>query len=147
MTIQSNLTNRQEWMRILAHAGDNLQQFEAALNSLDYSYIRAPETGMVMARGRAGGTGQAFNVGEVAVTRCVVLLAGGTTGYSYVLGRSLRNAELAAVVDGLLQGEDAKIWFERVIKPLQEQQDQRKAQRSSEVAGSKVDFFTMVRGD
>lgn len=147
MTMQSTGTKRQEWMQILAHAGDDLQQFEKVLKPFEYSYIRTPETGMVMARGQAGGTGQVFNLGEVSVTRCVVLLADGAIGYSYVLGRSSRHAELAAVVDGLLQGEGCDEWFDRIIQPLQEQQLLRRAVRNSEITGSKVNFFTMVRGD
>ena len=147
MTVQSTVTKRQQWMQVLARAGDDLQQFEKVLKPFEYSYIRSPETGMVMARGQAGGTGQAFNLGEVAITRCVVLLTDGAIGYSYVLGRCLRNAELAAVVDGLLQGEDCDDWFERIIQPLQEQQLLRIAARNGEIMGSKVDFFTMVRGD
>lgn len=147
MTMQSTMTKRQEWMQVLAHAGNDLQQFEKELMPFSYSYIRTPETGMVMARGQAGGTGQEFNLGEVSVTRCVVLLADGAIGYSYVLGRNIRNAELAAVVDGLLQGDSGEEWFEKIIQPLQDRQRESRAYRESEITGSKVNFFTMVRGD
>lgn len=148
MTVQSTMTQRQEWMQVLAHAGDDLQQFEEQLAAFEYRYIRIPETGMVMARGRTGGTGQAFNVGEVTVTRCVVRLDDdGTTGYSYVLGRSQRNASIAALVNALLQGANSQQWMQTIIRPLQQAQQQRRTQRESEVAGSKVNFFTMVRGE
>lgn len=147
MTVQSAVTKRQKWMQVLARAGKDLQQFEAELEPYEYSYIRIPEAGMVMARGAAGGTGQAFNVGEVTVTRCVVRLADGAMGYSYVLGRNLRHAELAAVVDGLLQGSESEQWFEKIIVPLASAQQQGRTVREQEVAGSKVSFFTMVRGD
>lgn len=147
MTELSAVTKRQKWMQVLARAGHDLQQFEAELAPYEYRYIRSPETGMVMARGAAGGTGQAFNVGEVTVTRCVVRLADGAMGYSYVLGRNLRHAELAAVVDGLLQGAAAEHWFEKIIVPLERIQQQRRTARAQEVVGSKVNFFTMVRGD
>lgn len=147
MTEQETVVRRQRWMQVLARAGQDLLQFEAELASYEYSYIRKPETGMVMARGAMGGRGQAFNVGEVTVTRCVVRMADGAMGYSYVLGRSIRQAELAAVVDGLLQGAEAQKWFEKIIMPLQQSQQQKRQQREQEVAGSKVNFFTMVRGD
>lgn len=147
MTEQSSVTRRQEWMQILARAGDDLLQYQSQIDGLQYEYIRPPEAGMVMVRGRAGGTGQAFNVGEVTVSRCVVRLADGNMGYSYVLGRSLRQAELAAVVDGLLQSESGDQWFEQIIRPLQQTQQVKRQQREQEVAGSKVNFFTMVRGD
>lgn len=147
MTEQKVMAKRQEWMRVLARAGQELLQFEAELAPYEYRYIRKPETGMVMARGAMGGRGQAFNVGEVTVTRCVVRMADGAMGYSYVLGRSVRQAELAAVVDGLLQGTEADFWFEKIIMPLLQGQQQRRQRREQEVAGSKVNFFTMVRGD
>ena len=43
--------------------------------------LRPPETGLVMVRGRMGGSGGKFNLGEVAVTRCAVRLDGGTVGH------------------------------------------------------------------
>lgn len=147
MTEQSTMTRRQEWMQILAKAGQDLLQYQAQIDGLQYEYIRAPEAGMVMVRGRAGGTGQAFNVGEVTVSRCVVRLADGNMGYSYVLGRSLLQAELAAVVDGMLQSASGAQWFEQIIVPLKEAQQLKRQQREQEVVGSKVNFFTMVRGD
>ena len=61
-------------------------------------FLRRPETGLVMLRGRAGGTGQAFNLGEASVTRCSVRLSDGQVGTGYVLGRDQRKAELVAVL-------------------------------------------------
>ena len=68
-----------------------------------YTFVRKPEVGLVMVRGRAGGTGMQFNVGELPVARCSVRLDDGTVGHAYVGGRSLRHAEIAAVLDALLQ--------------------------------------------
>ena len=147
MTEQSALTPRQQWMQVLARAGDALQQYENQLNEIEYDYIRQPETGMVMARGITGGNGQVFNVGEVAVTRCVVRLADGAIGHSYVVGRRLQQASMAAVLDALLQGPSHQHWHSSIILPLQAAQQQQQAERASEVVGSKVNFFTMVRGD
>lgn len=147
MTEQSALTPRQQWMQVLARAGDALEQYEDQLKEIEFEYIRQPETGMVMARGITGGNGQVFNVGEVAVTRCVVRLADGTVGYSYVVGRRLQQASLAAVVDALLQGPEHQQWHNTIIASLQTAQQQRRAERDSEVVGSKVNFFTMIRGD
>ena len=109
--------------------------------------MRQPEIGLTMVRGRAGGTGKIFNLGEITITRCVVKFEE-TTGFGYVGGRSKRHAELAAVCDGLLQQED---WFEqirdRVIEPLKAILYQKQAQQQSQTDTTKVEFFTMLRGE
>ena len=101
-----------------------------------------------MVRGRAGGTGQAFNMGEMTVTRCAVRLVDGRVGLSYVVGRSQRHAELAAAFDALLQlPERREALDETVIRPLEETQQRRRNDIASNAAGSRVEFFTMVRGE
>ncbi|MBA4742282.1 MAG: phosphonate C-P lyase system protein PhnG, partial [Azoarcus sp.] len=45
-----------------------------------FTHLRPPETGLVMTRGRAGGSGQRFNLGEITVTRAAVKLADGSVG-------------------------------------------------------------------
>lgn len=145
--MQSNVQLRQQWMQVLARAGQDLHAYADVLEQADYQCIRAPETGMVMVRARMGGTGQAFNAGEMTITRCVVRLADGQLGYSYLAGRDKKAALLAALADAHLQGEQANQWHSQVIKPLQAQQEQAQAQREQEIASSRVNFFTMVRGD
>lgn len=145
--MQSNTELRQEWMQVLARAGQDLHAHSEALEKTAYQCLRAPETGMVMVRARMGGTGQAFNAGEMTVTRCVVRLANGQLGYSYLAGRDKKAALLAALADAHLQGDESADWHRRVIQPLQAQQAQRRAEREQEIAASKVNFFTMVRGD
>ena len=102
---------------------------------------------MVMVRARMGGTGQAFNAGEMTVTRCVVRLDDGQLGYSYLAGRDKKAALLAALADAHLQGAESSYWHGQVIQPLQAQQEQLRAKREEEIAASRVNFFTMVRGD
>ena len=71
-----NLSPRQHWIGVLARAQfSELLPHEAALKDAEYHVIRAPEIGMTLVRGRMGGEGAAFNVGEMSVTRCVVRLA------------------------------------------------------------------------
>lgn len=147
MMTEVTTIKRQHWIQVLARAGEDLKDFEQDLAHFDYRFIRAPETGMVMARGAAGGNGQHFNLGEVAVTRCVVRMADGVLGHSYVLGRSVLSAKLAALIDALLQGAESEQWFEKIIRPLEQKQRQQRLQREQMVAGSKVQFFTMVRGE
>lgn len=145
--MKSNTELRQEWMQVLARAGQDLHVYSELLEQSPYQFIRAPETGMVMVRARMGGTGQAFNAGEMTVTRCVVRLSDGQLGYSYLAGRDKKSALLAALADAHLQGEQSSDWHRQVIQPLQEQQAKRRAQREQAVATSRVNFFTMVRGD
>lgn len=113
-----------------------------------WSLVRPPESGMVMVRARAGGTGQRFNMGEMTVTRCTVRLDDGTVGHAYVAGRSLRHAELAAVLDALLQNDARRKAIEdAVIGPLAAAQQAERAAAARKAAATKVDFFTMVRGE
>ena len=140
---------RQRWMGVLARAEDGA--LEAAWAGLadkpEYRFLRLPETGLVMVRGRAGGTGSAFNTGEMSATRCAVQLEGGEVGIAYVAGRSARHAELAAAFDALLQ--QPELWEtleETVIAPLETDQRARREESRANAARSRVEFFTMVRG-
>lgn len=111
-----------------------------------HDVLRAPETGLVMLRGRMGATGAAFNLGEATVTRCAVRLADGTEGHAYVMGRNGAHARLAALCDALLQA-DATVLPQKVIAPLEAKLRARQVEASTKAAATKVDFFTMVRGD
>lgn len=101
-----------------------------------------------MVRGRMGGTGAPFNLGEVTVTRCVVRLENGVAGSSYVMGRSKQKALHAALVDALWQMPDmtGKV-EEAIVAPLAARAAAADATVRAETAATKVDFFTMVRGD
>lgn len=113
-----------------------------------HEWLRRPEVGMAMVRGRAGGSGQSFCLGEMTMTRCAVRLADGQVGFGYVAGRSVRHAELAALCDALLQ---APSWHDRVmaavVAPLQDAVRARRDDRARKTAATRVDFFTMVRGE
>lgn len=142
------IATRQRWIGVLARAvGDDLIRHESALRDAEYQMIRAPEIGMTLVRGRMGGTGAAFNVGEMTVTRCVVRLADGRTGFSYLAGRDKPRAELAALADAHLQGPQQTHWLNTLIEPLAEAQARRRAEQDAATAASKVEFFTLVRGE
>lgn len=141
-------SDRQHWIGVLSSARcTELQPHEPALRDAEYQMIRAPEIGMTLVRGRMGGTGAAFNLGEMSVTRCVVRLADGRTGYSYVAGRDKLHAELAALADAHLQGPQQREWLERLVAPLAGIQAERRAQKEAQTASTKVEFFTLVRGE
>ncbi|MGD8389301.1 MAG: phosphonate C-P lyase system protein PhnG, partial [Desulfobacteraceae bacterium] len=107
-----------------------------------------PETGLALVRGRAGGAGAPFHLGEVPVTRCTLETEKGHIGTAYVLGRAHRHAELAAVFDALLQDEDsAARVLEQVIEPLEKEHEDREEAEQKRTERTQVDFFTMVRGE
>jgi alpha-D-ribose 1-methylphosphonate 5-triphosphate synthase subunit PhnG len=112
-----------------------------------YTWLRAPEVGSVMVRGRAGGTGAPFNLGEMTVTRCALKLGNGTVGNGYVQGRRKACAEAAALVDALMQTGHAEALRTAVLSVLEAEEDSRRATRAAKAAATKVDFFTMVRGE
>ena len=173
--------SRQNWMATFAKAP--LAQLEHHVDSVlesalssgqkrpEYQFLRSPEIGLAMVRGRAGGTGQPFNLGEMTIIRCVVQLSGtvegiGETegadalqnpkskiqnpisGFGYVAGRSHRHAELAALCDALMQHPD---WCDRVqagvIEPLVAIAQEKRAAEAAEVESTRVNFFTMLRGE
>lgn len=113
-----------------------------------YTVIRAPETGLVMVRGRAGGSGSPFNLGEITVTRCAVALECGAVGQAYVAGRDRQHAEMAAVFDALLQTRrDSHELKTGVIEELESLQRRRRLDDGVKTAATRVEFFTMVRGE
>lgn len=141
-------TARQKWMSLLASAKP------ARLNDLfprddfpKFVYLRKPETGLVMVRGRLGGTGSPFNIGETTVTRCTIRLDDGTVGHAFVMGRSHEHAVTAAVCDAMLQGPGGNNLSEKVVAPLARERAERERALALQNTATKVDFFTMVRGD
>ncbi len=142
-------------MAVLAKAPlELLEQSFPALGVLPpYEYLRSPEMGLTMVRGRIEGTGTPFNLGEMTLTRCVVKIAGvhadqPIAGFGYVAGRSKRHAELAAVGDALLQHPD---WQSQVmgivIQPLKTAAQEQRSQRAAQVEATRVNFFTLKRGE
>ncbi|HTN98964.1 MAG TPA: phosphonate C-P lyase system protein PhnG [Nordella sp.] len=145
---ENETTARQNWMSLLACS--RKERLDALLPGdrlPGFAYLRKPETGLVMLRGRQGGTGSPFNIGEATLTRCSIRLADGTVGHAFVMGRSHDHATRAAVCDALLQGPDGARLMEAIIAPLARERSQRERQMALKNAATKVDFFTMVRGD
>ena len=143
-------SRRQGWLSILAKARPD--ELEAAVEKLGdlpaCMMLRRPEVGLVMARGRAGGSGQRFNLGEIPVTRCAVQSKAGHIGHGYVQGRDKRHAELAAIMDALLQEPERQpTLLSEVIEPLAEAATARKEAITRKAEATRVEFFTMVRGE
>lgn len=108
--------------------------------------IRAPETGLIMLRGRIGGGGAPFNMGEATVSRASVRIDSGEVGHGYCLGRDTGKAHLIAILDALFQREPANVEF-AILRPLRDIACAADKQRRNETAATKVEFFTMVRGE
>ena len=120
----------------------------ATLGPPAYVELRPVETGLVMLQGRIGGDGAPFNFGEATVTRAAVRIASGEVGFSYVLGRDHDKARLAALCDALWQNETMRDAVEReVLAPIRARLEAERARRREEIAASRVDFFTLVRGE
>lgn len=140
---------RQKNLAILAQAPAAIlcEKFNT-LTPPPYELVRQPETGLVMVRGRMGGTGSPFNLGEVTVTRCAVRLESGETGSAYALGRDKTKALQSALIDALWQRDDHRAQIEAdILAPLQESQMDRTTTVREETEATRVNFFTMVRGD
>jgi alpha-D-ribose 1-methylphosphonate 5-triphosphate synthase subunit PhnG len=133
-------------MAVLARAeADRIAELLKACHEVpNYTILRGPENGLVMVRGRTGGSGSAFNLGEMTVTRCTVRTACGFVGHAYVTGRDQKRAELAAFVDALMQDTGRAADIEtRIIVPLDKQQSKHRAERASKAAATRVQFFAM----
>ncbi|WP_306151796.1 phosphonate C-P lyase system protein PhnG [Roseovarius sp. MMSF_3281] len=145
----TEIETRKHWMGLLAKAKpqDVAALFEDVTLNPEFTYLRAPEVGGVMVQGRAGATGAPFNLGEMTVTRCSVQLAEGEVGHAYVQGRDKAHATQAALIDALMQTPEAERLRLAVLAPLEQSQVQARTARASKAAATKVDFFTMVRGE
>lgn len=146
--------DRALWMALLAKAPlPLLERRVSALGPLPtYRFLRSPEIGLTMVRGRIEGEGKPFNLGEMTLTRCVVQLEDegnpAIAGFGYVAGRCHRHAELAAVCDALLQHPGwAKRVTDEVVLPLQTAAKVRRDDLNAQVEATRVNFFTLKRGE
>ena len=122
--------------------------WEAAGIAAQAETLRGPETGLVTVRGRIGGGGAPFNVGEATATRATVRLSTGEVGHSYLLGRDGEKARLAATLDALVQRPaEAQAVEALILAPLRAAQAEAAERLRAETAATRVDFFTMVRGE
>ena len=140
---------RRRLMGALAQATtDEIAGALATIDAPAHRELRPVESGLVMIRARVGGDGAPFNLGEATVTRAAVQLASGEIGFSYVLGRDREKARLAAIADALWQCADARAAVEQnVLAPIRERLARERTQTREQTAATRVDFFTLVRGE
>jgi len=140
---------RKAAMAVLAHS--DAAEIARCLEPIavpGYENLREPENGLVMLRGRIGGDGAPFNLGEATVSRAAVRLATGEVGFGYVLGRDRRKAQMIALCDALVQSNEfSEAVEENVLTPLRAAMVSERDRKAAETAATRVDFYTMVRGE
>ncbi len=140
---------RKKAMGLLARA--TLDELNAAWEALadkpEVHPVRGPETGLVMVRGRIGGGGDPFNLGEATVSRATIRLSTGEIGHGQMLGTDRQRARLAAIFDALSQRAGNKADVDSLLRRVAERLAQEERRKAEETAATRVDFFTMVRGD
>ncbi|MGE0803465.1 MAG: phosphonate C-P lyase system protein PhnG [Lautropia sp.] len=138
---------RQQWLRVLALSDPATlaELVDGRLSDADFRWLRRPETGLVMAQGRIGNSGDRFNLAEVTVTRCVVQSRWQTAGVGYVTGRRPGHAARVARLDALLQVATlAPALQAEIIAPLAAGLADREAAEAAAAAASRVDFYTLA---
>ncbi len=137
-------------MQLLAEA--EVQELESAFERLEKpftsTFLIKPETGMVMVQGKADGTGTPFCIGEMTVTRCMVQIMDQIQGYAMVPGSDHDHARLAALFDALLQVpafHDSLM--ATLIRNLETKESQKRQALAGDVADTRVEFFTLTRGE
>lgn len=142
-------TPRQQWLGLMAKApmARVANLLDGTVKRPEFIWLRAPEVGSTMVRARAGATGGPFNLGEITVTRCALTLSTGEVGHAYIQGRSKADAEAVAVVDALMKTAVAATLQTQVLDVLEVEQTAKRDARAAKAAATKVDFFTMVRGE
>ncbi|MEX3007356.1 phosphonate C-P lyase system protein PhnG [Hoeflea sp. TYP-13] len=141
---------RQQAMAVLARAsGKELAEaWQAWPDRPEVRPVRGPETGLVMVRGRIGGGGAPFNFGEATVTRATVKLSNGKVGHAYALGADKEKVRHAAIFDALWQDDAFRADVEKkLVAPIRDRLEAEDNEHREETAATRVDFFTMVRGE
>jgi alpha-D-ribose 1-methylphosphonate 5-triphosphate synthase subunit PhnG len=145
----SKQAQRKSAMTVLAHSeASEIARHLAAIALPPLEDLRQPENGLVMVRGRIGGDGTPFNLGEATVSRAAVRLASGEVGFGYTLGRDQDKARMIALCDALVQSSDHADAVEaQVLAPLRVRMMSERGRRAAETAATRVDFYTLVRGE
>src|SRR3977135_793090 len=140
---------RKAAMAVLAHSGaTEIAAYLDAIALPPHENLREPETGLGMVRGRIGGDGTPFNLGEATVSRAAVRLATGEVGFGYTLGRDRQKARMIALCDALVQSNDfADVVEANVLVPLRAATISERSQKAAQTAATRVDFYTLVRGE
>lgn len=138
---------RQHWLGVLARAARDeiLRHLRQAPDLPEFTRLRGPEAGMAMVRGRMGGGGAPFNLGEMTMARCSIQDTAGRIGHGYAAGRDLAQVELIARLDAVMQDAALFTPYQRaVIEPLAAAQAAQRAAVEAKAAATEVKFFTLA---
>jgi alpha-D-ribose 1-methylphosphonate 5-triphosphate synthase subunit PhnG len=140
---------RKAAMEVLAHSDATaIARCLDAIALPAHENLREPENGLVMVRGRIGGDGAPFNLGEATVSRAAVRLSTGEVGFGYMLGRDGQKARMMALCDALVQSNEFADAVEaKVLAPLRAAMISERSRKAAETAATRVDFYTLVRGE
>ncbi|MEW6254477.1 MAG: phosphonate C-P lyase system protein PhnG [Pseudomonadota bacterium] len=148
MAKEPHSSGRRAMMAVLAQASqmelDGVVDRFAPLPPLED--IRPPETGLCMLRGRIGGDGSPFNLGEATVTRAAVRL-NDHIGVSYLLGRAPDRARAAALIDALWQDAAARPAVELALAAVRTRIEADRNREAAATDSTRVEFFTLARGE
>ena len=151
----SSIQHRREWLRLLSKTpiAELKSSWKGANPGTDFQTLRSAEVGLAMIQGRADGTGRPFNLGEATITRCVVRCSDSANdapllGVGYTLGRDKLRAQLIAQFDALFQdsalGEGLQ---EGILPQFAKRRQSEQSTAAQKAAATRVEFFTMVRGE
>ncbi len=140
---------RRAVMAICAEA--DAAELRQALGAVGYAGaaedLRRSGTGLMVARGRIGGDGRPFNLGEATVTRAAVRIESGEAGFAWHLGRDAARTRTAALLDALWQSPRHRAAVEAALAPVAARLQTEGELQARRTAATKVDFFTLVRGE
>ncbi|WP_298218695.1 phosphonate C-P lyase system protein PhnG [Halothiobacillus sp.] len=143
---QPAVAARQRWLSILARAQDTdlIACLEQAPPLPAFHWLRSPEVGLIMVQGRIGGSGSAFNLGEMTISRGSIRDVAGRIGHGYTTGRRLKSIEWIARLDAVLQDTTlAPAYLTTVIEPLAQIQQAQRQTLAGKAAATEVKFFTL----
>lgn len=143
----ADIPGRKRAMRLAALAGADELAGLVGPPPEDATILRAPEIGLALVRGRIGGDGRAFNMGEATVTRAAVRLSTGEIGYGHVLGRKPEIARLAAFIDALRQRPEHRARIDAGLAAVEARFAAADECARRRAAATRVDFFTLARGE
>ena len=149
MSVLSPDADRRRRLGLLARA--EASEFAAAFARLGaeaaVTDLRGPETGLVMLTGRVGGDGRRFNLGEATVSRSTIRLPSGEIGFGQRLGTDRDLARRAAILDALAGTDVGAPVVSSICDAVEQRLERQRLQRDAETAATRVDFFTLVRGE
>ncbi|MCK9914432.1 phosphonate C-P lyase system protein PhnG [Microbacteriaceae bacterium K1510] len=133
-------------MSVLAQApeAELMRYWKSLRKKPAFAWLKKPEHGSILLRGRINGDGSGFHFGEMTATRCIIQLEDGRTGVAYVPGRSHAHAMMAAVLDALLQSDDARA--RKIVTSLRVNQMARRAEAMAKTETTRVDFTMTAIG-